>query len=91
MLVAQNSPNWVVTSTENFLSNDNRGNSISKIMPSDIAQGFSIFIGTFKFILNTLTVSYRIFKKLFFFKTVLAVRVFNRNTLNAIDVMFIFY
>lgn len=68
MLVAQNSPNWVVTSTENFLSNDNRGNSISKIMPSDIALGFSIFRGTFKFILNTLTVSYRIFKKLFFKK-----------------------
>jgi hypothetical protein len=37
-------------------------------MPSGIAQGFSIFIGTFKFILNTLTVSYRIFKKLFFLK-----------------------
>jgi len=66
MLVAQNSPNWVVTSPENLLSNDNRGNSISKIMPSDIAQGFSIFIGTFKFILKTLTVSYRIFKKLIF-------------------------
>ena len=66
MLVAQNSPNWVVTSTENFLSNDNRANSTSKIMPSDIAQGFTIFIRTFKFILNTLTVSYRIFKKLYF-------------------------
>ena len=66
MLVAQNSPNWIVTSTENFLSNDNRGNSISKIMPSDIAQGFTILIGIFKFKLSTLTVSYRIFTKLYF-------------------------
>jgi hypothetical protein len=35
-------------------------------MPSDIAQGFTILIGIFKFKLSTLTVSYRISKKLFF-------------------------